>query len=481
MSSKSFTDSLIEGVVSDVHDEAEKKVLVRLAKKLGEQVESRLEDTVSSRVTDELAKRGLTARQVRPVDQKFRNMLAAFRNNGVLADVPGTRLTIKDMLERDVERLADSKRSDADPKRYKYEDYTASDGAFMWDQPVLLPRVISTVVREPMEPIQVLGQFFQRVRMENPMTKIEFPAISAANFGDLDVGEGDRYNEGSFEFASTVVANIGKCGVKVRLTEEMIRWSLFDVMAMHLRAAGAALARWKEQKMSTALLASGTTIFNNVGGTMTSGRDSALLFNGTFSLKDLHDMYAAAVNDGFRPDTILINPMAWTIFAMDPTMRNWAYEQGPARIWQRVQGEVAAIRQWMAGMNGSTKVDDPQQIASTFTPVPELFPYPLKLVVSPYLAYDPVNNTTDIGLVDSREVGVLTVAEEPTTTRWNDPERDIEQVKIRERYAVNILNEGRAVRWAKNVVIARSWDADDRIQLNIDGPLPTGISPDFTL
>jgi hypothetical protein len=83
--------------------------------------------------------------------------------------------------------------------------------------------------------------------------------------------------------------------------------------------------------------------------------------------------------------------------------------------------------------------------------------------------------------VDSREVGVLTVAEEPTTTRWNDPERDIEQVKIRERYAVNILNEGRAVRWAKNVVIARSWDADDRIQLNIDGPLPTGISPDFTL
>jgi hypothetical protein len=471
MSSKTLKDELVEGVVSDVKDEAERKVLVRLATKLGEQVESRLEDAVSSRVNEELAKRGLSGRALRPIDQKFRTMLAAFRNNGYTPENPGVRITLKDMIERDVERLSDAKSG-----KMKRDDYVASDGAFMWDQPVLLPRVISTIVREPMEPVQVLGQLFQKVRMENPMTRIEFPAISASNFGDLDVGEGDRYNEGTFEFASTVVANIGKCGVKVRLTEEMLRWSLIDVMAMHMRAAGAALARWKEQKMSNAILASGSTLFNNSGGTITSGRDINLLFNGTFALKDLHDMYAAAVNDGFRPDAILINPMAWSIFAMDPTMRNWAYEQGPARLWQKVQGEVAAIRAWMSGMNGSTKVDDPQQIATTMANVPELFPYPLRLIVSPYIPYDPTNNTTDIGLIDTREVGVLTVAEEPTTTQWSDPERDIEQIKIRERYAVNVLNEGRAIRWAKNVIVAKSYDIDDRVSMSFTGPPPTGVS-----
>lgn len=233
--------------------------------------------------------------------------------------------------------------------------------------------------------------------------------------------------------------------------------------------------------MSNAILASGTTLFDNDGGTMTSGRDSALLFNGTFALKDLHDMYAAAVNNGFRPDAILINPMAWSIFAMDPTMRNWAYEQGPARIWQQVQGEVAAMRQWMSGMNGSTALTDPTQIQTTYAGVPSIFPYPLRLIVSPYIPYDPVTNTTDIGLIDTREVGVLTVAEDPTTTQWNDPERDIEQVKIRERYAVNVLNEGRAIRWAKNCIVTKSYDVDDRVNLQFTGPLPTGISDDFTL
>ena len=101
--------------------------------------------------------------------------------------------------------------------------------------------------------------------------------------------------------------------------------------------------------------------------------------------------------------------------------------------------------------------------------------------MSPYVPYDPVNNSTNIGLIDSREVGVLTVAEDPTTTQWNDPERDIEQVKIRERYAVNVLNEGRAIRWAKNIIVTRSFDADDKLQLQIAGPMPTGISPNFTL
>ena len=100
---------------------------------------------------------------------------------------------------------------------------------------------------------------------------------------------------------------------------------------------------------------------------------------------------------------------------------------------------------------------------TTFAPVPGIFPYPLRIVVSPFVAYDATAGTTTIILCDSNELGILAVNEEAVTEEWRDPLRDINSVKIRERYAVQILNEGKAVRLAKGIYLKRGWNVNEGV------------------
>ena len=47
------------------------------------------------------------------------------------------------------------------------------------------------------------------------------------------IPEGGEYPERKLEVAGTVTAFIGKSGVKVRITDEMLRYSQYDVMSMN--------------------------------------------------------------------------------------------------------------------------------------------------------------------------------------------------------------------------------------------------------
>ena len=55
-------------------------------------------------------------------------------------------------------------------------------------------------------------------------------------------------------------------------------------------------------------------------------------------------------------------------------------------------------------------------------------------------------------VVDTNELGVILVDEDPTTEEWLDPARDIKKIKVRERYSLGILNEGQNAGIIKNVV-----------------------------
>ena len=476
----SFKDIIDKDLLSDVTDDQEKIIGTFFRDRVAPIMEDYISGRVDERVKDTLASQGFGRRTIRPMDRKFRNMMAAWRSGGYTPENPGVRITAHDMLRADSKRQKDFKSG-----ALKKAEFVVHDQTFHHDNPMLLPRLIANVVREPMEVEAKLTPLLQQIRWETPGRSVEFPAVSSMTAGNLDMGETDRYPEGMLEFGSTVTATIGKVGIKVRFTEEMLKFSQFDIMGLHLRAAGTALIRWKEQKAADHIMGSGITQFDNSSSDpadWTSGRDADLLFNGTFALQDIHDMYAAAINDGFIPNALMMNPMAWTIFAQDPTMRNWAYAQGASQgIWQRVRGEVAQMQQWAADpLNNTTfgpnAVHDPEQIQSTYTDVPSLFPYPLQIIISPFINYNPVSNTTTIMLVDTRELGILAVNETVQQKEFEDPERDIMSVKLRERYAINVLNEGRAIRKAENVIIARSYDIDDKVHMQLTGPVPTGKS-----
>jgi FtsZ-binding cell division protein ZapB len=364
--------------------------------------------------------------------------------------------------------------------RIEYEDFVKLDkshtkemrDAFSTDHPLLIPRVVSEIAKEAIEPNIVLTPMLQRINYTYG-TQLTFPAWGAMAAGD--VAEGAEYPEKSLDFAGQVVATIGKSGIAVKFSEEMIRYSLYDVMSAHLRAAGRAMVRWKEQKVATMILAnagSTNTLIDNTSASYPSstGRNGSGQYNGTITLNDFFRAYATMINRGFVPDTLIMNPFAWQIFADEGLQRLFGFQNG-LPMWNMRQGNVGNAPQWGNGssMNGllqNTTVTSPQNVATTYTNMPGIFPYAFRIVVSPYMPYDSVQNVTDMILCDSSQLGVLVVDEEVTTEEWNDPARDIMKIKFRERYGLGSVNNGQGSGLIKGINLAKNFDFGNNISVN---------------
>jgi hypothetical protein len=249
-------------------------------------------------------------------------------------------------------------------------------------------------------------------------------------------------------------------------------------MGMHIRAAGRAMARHKETKIFNMINNEGATVFdNNVANMQTSGRDAVGAGNGTITLDDLLVMYSRIVAQGFIPNALLMSPLGWLVFARDPILRAFGFANG-GPIFSPLQGQPGLASQWYQGGVNVGPSAAAQNVASTYANVPNLFPAPLRIIVSPFVGYTAVSGTTpastDIMMVDTNELGILVVDEDITTEEWDDPNRDIRSIKFRERYGLGILNEGLAVAVAKNINIVRAYDLEDALTWQAgSGALPT--------
>lgn len=385
-------------------------------------------------------------------------------NNGYLPEEPGTKITYSDMVDKD--------------KQVRNE--ILKDTATSADQmPFLIQRVVDKTVREPMEWTQVLTGLLQRASFQNGQ-QVVMPAVGGLGGLNLDMAEGDEYPEATLDFAGSVVAKIGKCGISCRLTEEIIRYSQFDIMNLHIRACGRALARHKETKVANHILGLGTTSFDNSDDSYpnTSGRDSSGSANGAFALDDLLTMYGQIVNDGFVPNTLLMNPLAWLIFAKDPVMRHLFFTGNGGQFFQNFQGSVGYASEFENNAFGAGNVGESagvgKNIATTFTPVPNAAGVPFQIVVSPAIPYNTTDNTTNIVMCDRNNLGLMIVDEEVQSDRWNDPAVDIMKIKFRERYAIAILNQGKAIRTAKNVKVTKHYDLENLLTWQAgSGELPS--------
>ena len=180
-----------------------------------------------------------------------------------------------------------------DGSKMKLEDALSSTSA-----PLLMPKVVSNIVKEAAEPLLVGTSLLQRINYTYGQT-ITFPAVGA--LVAADIAEGQEYPERSLQIGgSTVTASIGKSGVAIKITDEMVRYSQFDVIGMHLRAAGRALARHKEVKIFNLIRKMGVTVFDNVTPTaslkgVTTGRNLAGSGNGSVTMDDIFDAYAQVV------------------------------------------------------------------------------------------------------------------------------------------------------------------------------------------
>ena len=398
---------------------------------------------------------------------------------------------IKDLAEL---RWAFDHQGDQAP--FGKEPLKLTDALATTNAPVLFPKVMSNIVKEAIEPLLVGASLLTRINYQYGQT-ITFPAVGALIAADL--AEGQEYPERSLQIGgATVTASIGKSGVAVKITEETIRYSQYDEIGMHLRAAGKALARHKEEKIFRYIQTMGMTAFDNLNPTQSQfgvchGRNIQGYANGSVTMDDIFDAYAQVITQGFMPNTLLLHPLAWTMFVKDAQLRAFVQANGGGTFFATWTGNPAGRAAWggnglgvsggqnivagetgtgttsPSGLTASTLLQYPQDIDSA--PVlPSYMNVPLRIIVSPFVPFDPRRKITDIYLFDSSELGVLIVDEDVTVDRFVDPRNDMTKIKLRERYGIGILNDGQAIAVLRNVhVVPNEIALPAQAQVDVSG------------
>jgi hypothetical protein len=282
------------------------------------------------------------------------------------------------------------------------------------------------------------------------MEFINFGAIRA-----FDVPEGGEYPEQSLDFdrwgAASSEVKVSKVGLKVKITDEMINDSQWDVIGMHLRAAGRAMARKKEEKIFNEFSRHGHVVFDGDAtdaDLKPTGRGFDGTANDTLTAEDFIAMCTSIMASGFTPTDVIMHPLCWALFAKNEFLMG-------------LNG-AAAFGCGVSGVGIDAKSEPPLSSNLGKTVSYGLPVNGLSLSFSPWVPFDEVNKKFDMYIIDRNNVGVLLVKEDMTTEQFDDPSRDIQTLKVKERYGVGILNGGYAIAVAKNVAFKKTWPLPER-------------------
>jgi len=302
------------------------------------------------------------------------------------------------------------------------------------DAPYLFPKVISRTLKEAAEPQLLVTPLLSTVRLGKGRS-LEFPAVNAIQAAEIP--EGQEYPEQALAIAKQVEGKVSKKGVKLAFTEEVIADSLWDIVGLHVRAAGRAMARLREQIALGRFAEAATVIFDNDDGAVddTTGVDNTGTANGSLTWEDAVEMAAVLMSERHVPTDFILHPLMWSVFLRDASF----YLTG-----------ANVERAW--GMN----LRSPEGVANNTSPLG------LNVIVSPFVSFTAKTDTepakSDVFLIDRNEVGVFLQKDDLSTDEWNDPTRDIRSMKLKERYDIVMLGDGEGITVAKNVNLVRNYD-----------------------
>ena len=304
---------------------------------------------------------------------------------------------------------------------------------------VLIPKVVVGTMREVAEPMYIGTSMLQRVRMDSGQGMI-FPSIGTMRA--YDVAEAQEIPEDTIDWQTHegTEIRVGKSGVRVRVTEEMITDSQWDIVAMMIREAGRAMARHKEQKAFVQFSKHGHPVFDNAlratnPDAGTTGLDKDGNYNDTMSAEDFLDLVIAVMANEYTPTDILMHPLTWTVFAKNELMGT--LQANPYGNYP-VKGNPKSFQLGPNSIQGR-------------------LPFGFNVNLSPFIPFDKKNKRFDMYVVDRNNIGVLLVKQDLKVDRFDEPARDIQNVKITERYGIGILNEGKAIAVAKNIALDKSY------------------------
>jgi hypothetical protein len=314
------------------------------------------------------------------------------------------------------------------------------------DFSILFPKVISDVLIRPKEPLMIGQTLLSRTIQIDNVRSIEFPAMGA--MVAYDMADTAEYREQMASFTEELVEiKVNKVGIMVSLSEDLIKDSMWDLIALYIESAGYAMLRHKEEKIFNTFLQVGHKVFDNNTtnpALWTHGRAYNQSYNYSATYDDIIDAMGGLVANEYVPTDIVMHPLAWAVFAKDPVLRNVMFTQG--QIGQSVWSSIPAFDQ---------TPNVPWNISYQVSPfVPFQFNTTLSNGPASSLA---ASNITSIFVIDRNHGMVVLQRDAMQTDQFDDPRRDLLNLKIRERYGVNAINGGRSVAVLNNIRIDQNW------------------------
>jgi len=419
--------------------------------------------------------------QMSPQDvQHVENLHSAFVNNGILYD------------------------EDND----KFIKMNLKDAITTGDVNRFIPTVVTTIVREALEPAAVVvNTIFNQMELERGR-QVQIGSIGAMTVSDIP--EGTEYPEVFPDMGegTMVATNVDKVGIQIHFTDEMIDDTQFDVIGLWLRAAGRAFARHKELKGLKLLDEMGTVVFDNDAGNTSiegscTGRNIAGSANGSMNLNDVFQLYAYLVTRGFSPSHWIAHPLAWTMFLTDPEIREivmagdvvssnripagaanggWPTEfvgRGQRTTATGEYDETGTAPFNAQGRNGANAfLTSLNPLGNTHNIPPRGLPAPLTMIVTPWMAYTASTASavatangkpsTSIAMVDANATGILINRESLNIEEFDKPLIDMHGLKLRERYGFMSVEQGKGVALAKNVILDRNYVFDNTNAITLE-------------
>ena len=322
---------------------------------------------------------------------------------------------------------------------FNFKDFLASPSA-----KVLIPRVIIGTMRQAADPVYLASKFYKKIRLKNGQA-VMFPSIGVMRAHDVAEGQEIPEETVDWQLHKNSLIHVGKSGVRVQYSDELQSDLEFDLISVLLQEAGRAMARLKEQKAFDEWLRHGWTVFDNslraqIPEAGTTGLDFQGNLNDTMSIDDLLDIIIAVYNNEYTPTDLVMHPLVWAVFA-----RNGLTGSLTAPFDRETKREMP---------NAQFKLG-PESIQGRL-------PFAFNVNLSPFAPIDKAGKTFDMFCVDANNVGVQIVKDELKTEEFRDPSRDLNNVKVIERYGFGTYNEGRAICSAKNISMAKSYATPER-------------------
>ena len=361
----------------------------------------------------------------------------------------------------------------------------------------LMKRVITSIVYDGIQPnLMIVDNLFTVLPIGDASEIIEIQSMEDVEVAI--VGKGGDYPQSVLAFdnvASSIAAKVEKVGAQLIVEEDIIKKNQYAIVSLWLSSAGKALAKFKENRAINTISTMGTTVFDNASATSAfygsaSGRDINGDENGSFTILDYQKMYTYLSLRGFKPDTLIINPLAWQVLSMDPLMREIVLKNGVVSPNVFPNGSAASgfidphtgrgIQSFgtgtAAGSNANVQTLTP--VGATFTlPASTYVPTPIKVLVSHLVPYRETSIgsgkfVTNIIMADSSKCGILYQEGGTVTNDGFEKKSDTYFINIYEKYGFGMFAQGKGVILAKNIVAEQNYVFDNVNSQTLSAPAP---------